>query len=230
VLSVAHATLGHRPLTLLHVWSPPPEVLADAFSAKALLEDLRRPSSSASYSTAHRRSPTKVRSTRQSRARGAGACGAQPRRSPDSSAGSQMRSCITRSGLSSLFPPPRAIPRIGTSITRAPPVRHEQLFRHRWPVVATPAVDASRPVTWSTRHPLEGEVRAGTSRLPQRSSSSADAWLLLSEQLGRSHGSPRPSGRLDRRGTPGLIGRRALATSSAAGHAQCPIRCRRAAA
>jgi hypothetical protein len=35
-LSVAHATLGHRPLTLLHVWSPPPEVLADASSAKAL--------------------------------------------------------------------------------------------------------------------------------------------------------------------------------------------------
>jgi nucleotide-binding universal stress UspA family protein len=35
-LSGAHATLGHSPLTLLHVWSPPPEVLADAFSAKAL--------------------------------------------------------------------------------------------------------------------------------------------------------------------------------------------------
>jgi len=33
-LSVANATLGDRPLTLVHVWSSPPAVLADAFSAR----------------------------------------------------------------------------------------------------------------------------------------------------------------------------------------------------
>jgi nucleotide-binding universal stress UspA family protein len=31
----AHATLGHRSLTLLHVWHPPAAVLADAFGAKS---------------------------------------------------------------------------------------------------------------------------------------------------------------------------------------------------
>ena len=30
-ITVAHATLGHKPLTLLHVFNPPEEVLADAF-------------------------------------------------------------------------------------------------------------------------------------------------------------------------------------------------------
>jgi hypothetical protein len=34
VLSAANATLGDRPLRLLHVWSPPSTVLADAFGAK----------------------------------------------------------------------------------------------------------------------------------------------------------------------------------------------------
>ena len=29
-ITVAHATLGHKPLTLLHVFNPPEEVLADA--------------------------------------------------------------------------------------------------------------------------------------------------------------------------------------------------------
>jgi nucleotide-binding universal stress UspA family protein len=33
-LAVASATLGDRPLTLLHVWSPPARVLADSFGAK----------------------------------------------------------------------------------------------------------------------------------------------------------------------------------------------------
>ncbi len=34
-LVVAHDTLGHRSVTLLHVWTPPPAVLADAFSTRA---------------------------------------------------------------------------------------------------------------------------------------------------------------------------------------------------
>ena len=34
-VSVAHATLGHKPAVLLHVWSPPAEFLADAFSTSA---------------------------------------------------------------------------------------------------------------------------------------------------------------------------------------------------
>lgn len=33
-VSVAHATLGHQPTTLLHVWNPPVDVLADAFSTR----------------------------------------------------------------------------------------------------------------------------------------------------------------------------------------------------
>jgi nucleotide-binding universal stress UspA family protein len=35
-LSVAHATLGSGPVTLLHVWNPPAAVLADAFSLKTI--------------------------------------------------------------------------------------------------------------------------------------------------------------------------------------------------
>lgn len=34
-LAVAHDTLGHRPVTLLHVWTPPAAVLADAFSTRS---------------------------------------------------------------------------------------------------------------------------------------------------------------------------------------------------
>jgi nucleotide-binding universal stress UspA family protein len=34
-VSVAHSTLGHKPAVLLHVWSPPAEILADAFSTSA---------------------------------------------------------------------------------------------------------------------------------------------------------------------------------------------------
>jgi len=34
-LVVAHDTLGHRPVTLLHVWTPPAAVLADAFSTRS---------------------------------------------------------------------------------------------------------------------------------------------------------------------------------------------------
>jgi nucleotide-binding universal stress UspA family protein len=34
----AHATLGHRSLTMLHVWHPPATVLADAFGAKNPVE------------------------------------------------------------------------------------------------------------------------------------------------------------------------------------------------
>jgi nucleotide-binding universal stress UspA family protein len=30
-IAVAHETLGHQPSTLLHVWNPPPEYLADSF-------------------------------------------------------------------------------------------------------------------------------------------------------------------------------------------------------
>lgn len=43
-LAVAHDTLGHRPVTLLHVWTGPPAVLADSFSTRSAegpsLEDL----------------------------------------------------------------------------------------------------------------------------------------------------------------------------------------------
>lgn len=31
-ISVAHATLGHKPLAVLHVWTPPLSVVADAFA------------------------------------------------------------------------------------------------------------------------------------------------------------------------------------------------------
>jgi nucleotide-binding universal stress UspA family protein len=34
-LAVAHAVLGHEPLTLLHVWNPPAVVLADAFGTES---------------------------------------------------------------------------------------------------------------------------------------------------------------------------------------------------
>ena len=34
-LQVTHDTLGHGPLTLLYVWTPPPAVLADAFGVKS---------------------------------------------------------------------------------------------------------------------------------------------------------------------------------------------------
>src|SRR5581483_2855918 len=34
-LTVAHDTLGHRPVTLLHVWTAPAAVLADAFSTRS---------------------------------------------------------------------------------------------------------------------------------------------------------------------------------------------------
>jgi nucleotide-binding universal stress UspA family protein len=34
-VSVAYATLGHKPAVLLHVWSPPAEFLAEAFSTSA---------------------------------------------------------------------------------------------------------------------------------------------------------------------------------------------------
>lgn len=33
-LAIANATLGDRPVTVLHVWNPPVKVLADAFGAK----------------------------------------------------------------------------------------------------------------------------------------------------------------------------------------------------
>lgn len=33
-LAVAHETLGHMHATLLHVWSPPDDILADAFSTR----------------------------------------------------------------------------------------------------------------------------------------------------------------------------------------------------
>ena len=34
-VAVAAATLAHKPTTLLHVWNPPPAVIADAFSVAA---------------------------------------------------------------------------------------------------------------------------------------------------------------------------------------------------
>ena len=45
-LTVAHETLGDRPVTLLHVWSPPQQVLPDAFGdpsrAKPSVVELER--------------------------------------------------------------------------------------------------------------------------------------------------------------------------------------------
>jgi nucleotide-binding universal stress UspA family protein len=34
-ISIAHATLGHKPVILLHVWNPPLDVLADAFGTRS---------------------------------------------------------------------------------------------------------------------------------------------------------------------------------------------------
>jgi nucleotide-binding universal stress UspA family protein len=42
-ISVAHAALGHKPLTVLHVFNPPDEVLADAFGTR---DSASRPSNS----------------------------------------------------------------------------------------------------------------------------------------------------------------------------------------